>query len=68
MIVFVDDNRTEVHTGARVRDAILKHDHFLITLMAKGEFIIKDRFGNEQSPDGALTENEHIYIIHRDKK
>ena len=67
MIVFVDDNRTEVHVGARVRDAILKHDHFLITRLAKGDFIIKDRYGNEQSPDGALTENEHIYIIHLDK-
>ena len=68
MIVFVDDKRTEVHEGARVKDAILKHDHFLLTLLTKGDFIIRDRYGNEQSPDGALTENEHIYIIHQDKK
>ena len=68
MIVFVDDNRTEVHEGARVRDAILKHDRFFISRMVKGDFIIKDRYGNEQSPDGALTENEHIYIIHSEKK
>ena len=68
MIVFVNDIKISVHYGARVRDAILKYDHNLLSKVAKGLLMVRDHFGNERMPDGALSELEHLYIIDIEEK
>ncbi len=63
MIVFVNENLTEVQAGAKVQDAIIKHDEYLFIKVKRGIVKVKDQFGNIRLPDGILTEKDHLYII-----
>jgi len=68
MKITVNNTLLELHTGAKVRDAILS---FYTRSGRKAPKILppaEDRFGNRVAPDGELTEGNALFIVSGRKK
>ncbi len=68
MDVYVNDQKVIIHDGGRVKDAILKFNSDAWTSCRKGDLLIMDSSRNERSPDGPITESEHIFLVKNEKK
>jgi len=62
MIVFINDQKIEIFSGAMVMDAILQYSKDEYTRLRNGQTLVFDRFGNITEPDGALTEGQILYL------
>lgn len=62
MKIIVNDTPLELHSGARVQDAVLKYYSQIGKKCPSGLPPVEDKFGNNVSPDGELTDGNSLYI------
>ena len=64
MKIKIEDTEVEVFSGARVKDALLKYSKPMERAVREGEKVISDRWGNTMAMEGALSENQQLFIQH----
>lgn len=62
MEVWVNDQKIEIFTGARVKNALLKYSKHEYQAVLSGEKIMVDKNINPLDLEGELTESSRIYI------
>ncbi len=68
MKIIVNDTELDLHSGARVRDAIARYYKHAGRKVPKRLPVAEDRFGNIVAPDGALTDGNTLFILSGRKK
>lgn len=68
MKITVNNTLLELHSGARVKDAILSFFTHAGRKVPKRLPIVEDRFGNRVAHDGELTEGSALFIVPGHKK
>jgi 5'-nucleotidase len=68
MKITVNNTLLELHTGARVKDAIMSFYTQSGRKVPKKFPPVEDRFGNRVAPDGELTERNTLFIVSTRKK
>ena len=62
MIVYVNEVRLEIFSGATVGDAVKKFSDELYHKLISGQIFVHDRFGNKTEADGALLPAQHLFL------
>ena len=68
MKITVNNTQLELHSGARVRDAVLKYYYHLGKKKPVRLPPVEDRFGNKVSGDGELTDGNTLFVGVRHRK
>lgn len=68
MKITVNNTPVEVHSGARVKDVILKFYALRGRKVPSRHPLVTDRFGNEVADDGELTDGNTLFIKAKSKK
>ncbi len=68
MKITVNNALLELHSGARVKDAIMSFFTQSGRKVPKRLPIVEDRFGNRVAHDGELTEGNALFIVPGHKK
>ena len=68
MKITVNNTLLELHTGARVKDAVLKYYSQLGKRTPGRLPHVEDRFGNKVDGDGELTDGNTLFIMKRNRK
>lgn len=68
MKITVNNTLLELHSGARVKDAVLKYYIHLGKKRPGRLPLVEDRFGNKVAGDGELTEGNTLFVVARLKK
>ncbi|NLD62968.1 MAG: bifunctional metallophosphatase/5'-nucleotidase [Bacteroidales bacterium] len=68
MKIIVNDTELDLHSGARVRDAISRYYKHAGRKVPKRLPVAEDKFGNIVAPDGALTDGNTLFILSGRKK
>jgi len=63
MRIVIDGAEVVVFTGARVKDAVLKHSDTAYKNLLKEKLRVLDLFGNRLEPDGALCDGQQLYTM-----
>lgn len=62
MIIYINNNKVEVFSGARVKDAVLAYSRKSYTMMLNEKLLAFDRFGNLTDTDGPLIEGQKLTL------
>jgi hypothetical protein len=62
MIVFINNRKVEIFSGATVADAVRIYSGRSSKLLHNKKFRVFDRFGNQTETDGELSEGQKLFL------